>query len=167
MRAAAPALAATGAGSAPTPPLVLVLQTITALSNSRPLRIPHANLAMPSPLGGSSNGEGGIEAISIMLWVMLLEDATGAYRSLIYKGTGNSARTPSLWLLPTSRQLTFQLTTTRSKEDFGVSRAELPLCAWSHIAYTIGPGTTARLYINGSLDSERATDGAPVSQCFQ
>ena len=48
-----------------------------------------------------------------MLWIMLLEDATGAHRSLVYKGTGNSHRTPSIWLLPSTNQLTFQLSTTR------------------------------------------------------
>ena len=70
-----------------------------------------------------------------LLWLLLLEDSTGAYRSIIYKGTGNAHRTPSLWLLPHSRQLTFQLTTTRAHEDFGVSTGTLPLCSWTHIAY--------------------------------
>ena len=48
-----------------------------------------------------------------MLWIMLLEDATGAFRSLVYKGIGNAHRTPSIWLLPSTNQLSFQLTTTR------------------------------------------------------
>ena len=48
-----------------------------------------------------------------MLWIMLLEDATGAHRSLFYKGIGNDHRTPSIWLLPSTNQLSFQLSTTR------------------------------------------------------
>ncbi len=48
-----------------------------------------------------------------MFWIMLLEDATGAHRSLFYKGIGNDHRTPSIWLLPSTNQLSFQLTTTR------------------------------------------------------
>lgn len=88
----------------------------------------------PSATDGDSAGPV-LESVSVMMWLLLLEDSTGAYRSIIYKGTGNAHRTPSLWLLPHSRQLTFQLTTTRAHEDFGVSTGTLPLCSWTHIAY--------------------------------
>ena len=120
---------------APPAPPIIILQTITALSDSRPIRVPHENLLMPpSATDGDSAGPV-LESVSVMMWLLLLEDSTGAYRSIIYKGTGNAHRTPSLWLLPHSRQLTFQLTTTRAHEDFGVSTGTLPLCSWTHIAY--------------------------------
>jgi hypothetical protein len=121
------------------PPLMMVLQPITALPSTRGVRVPHANLgSMPAgelamrlslttPRGSLSSClpislapplslialSLRAEGIGIMLWIMLLEDSTGAYRSLVYKGIGNDHRTPSIWLLPSTNQLTFQLSTTR------------------------------------------------------
>ena len=40
--------------------------------------------------------------------------------------------------------------------------AELPLCAWTHVAYSVGAGGDAELYINGRLDSARRSSGQPV-----
>ena len=63
--------------------------------------------------------------------------------------------------MPRSRQLTYQLSTTRTHEDAGVSEASLPLCEWTHVAFSI-EGRTATLFINGTLDSTRETAGAPL-----
>jgi hypothetical protein len=119
-------------------PTVLILSSVTALSATHAVRVPHANLG-----GGDLSQTTGI---AVMLWILLLEDATGSYRSILYKGTGNKHRTPSLWFLPKTRQLTFQLSTTRTHEDFGVSKQELPLCSWTHIAYAVS-GRTATLCV--------------------
>ena len=54
---------------------MLVLLPITALGAGKGIRVSDANLG-PAPTAG----------VGVMMWIMLLEDSTGGYRSIVYKG---------------------------------------------------------------------------------
>jgi hypothetical protein len=54
---------------------------------------------------------------SISFWIRLLEIPTGAYRSLLYKGSSdNIQRTPSVWLLPDSNKFTVRVSTDENSD---------------------------------------------------
>jgi len=140
-----------GSDAEPGGPDTKVLAGVLAFEPSRSMVIPRG--ALPAL------GRG--RAMAVVMSVLLLQDSTGAYRLLFFKGSGTSARTPSMSLLPNSRRLTFQVTSTRADEDCGISQALLPLCKWTHIAFVIN-GPVLSLFINGALDKLQRVNGNVV-----
>ena len=121
--------------------------------------------------GISGNGTVLTRSFYVSCSVYLTEGATGEYRAVFFKGKDNSDRTPSLWLLPDSNQVTYRVK--GEKEIYSTSRHEIALNRWTHLTLTFGqrpgfpgPGQRARfvmaLYLDGEIDSEIEMKQPPV-----
>ena len=76
-------------------------------------------------------------AWSISMWIFIAEDSTGTHRGIFYKGPipSDGHRTPSVWLLPDSRQISIRFSQ-EDNMDAGVTvEKELPLSSWVHMAF--------------------------------
>lgn len=101
-------------------------------------------------------------AFSVSLWLYLLEDSVGSWRTIFHKGSGPDQLTPALLLWPDERRLHVRVST-RADWNEGVleSVGAVPLRRWTHLAVT-STGSVLRLYINGVKDGEVILEGAPV-----
>jgi len=98
------------------------------------------------------------------MWVFLLTDSTGQWRTLVHKGERDHERTPTLFLEPQTRGIEFFVSTTDDSQPNGErvwSNTFLPMRRWTHLA-ACAEGRNLRLYINGILDAENTTAGSPV-----
>eukprot|EP00299_Pterocystis_sp_00344_P001308 c11141_g1_i1.p1 GENE.c11141_g1_i1~~c11141_g1_i1.p1 ORF type:complete len:584 (+),score=112.81 c11141_g1_i1:49-1752(+) len=100
----------------------------------------------------------------VSLWLYLLADSTGDWRTLLHKGNRDHERTPTLFLEPQTRGLEFFVSTSDTTQPSGErlwSNTFIPLRRWTHIA-ACAEGRNLRLFINGILDAENTTIGTPV-----
>lgn len=100
----------------------------------------------------------------VTLWLYLLTDSTGQWRTILHKGARDHERTPSLFLEPQTRGIDFFVSTTDDNQPAGErvwSNTFIPLRSWTHIAGCV-EDRNLRLYINGILDAENTTVGSPV-----
>lgn len=106
-------------------------------------------------LPSSSALDGG--SMSIMLWLYLLEDSVGSWRTIFSKGMAADELNPALLLYPDERRLRAHMSpkSTETETGHGVldSTGLLPLRRWTHVALT-STGGVMRLYINGQMDGE-------------
>eukprot|EP00300_Choanocystis_sp_HF-7_P004963 c13804_g1_i1.p1 GENE.c13804_g1_i1~~c13804_g1_i1.p1 ORF type:complete len:562 (-),score=114.79 c13804_g1_i1:43-1728(-) len=101
----------------------------------------------------------------VTMWLYLLADSTGDWRTIIHKGNQDHERTPTLFLEPATRGLEFFVSTTDAKQPAGErlwSNTFVPLHKWTHIA-ACAEGRNMRLFINGLLDAENTTIGNIVT----
>jgi len=100
----------------------------------------------------------------VTMWLYLLEDYNGKWRTLIHKGNRDHERTPTLFLEPETRGLEFFVSTSDTSQPAGErlwSNTFVPLRKWTHIA-ACAEGRNMRLFINGLLDAENTTIGVPI-----
>eukprot|EP00298_Acanthocystis_sp_HF-20_P009164 c18143_g1_i1.p1 GENE.c18143_g1_i1~~c18143_g1_i1.p1 ORF type:complete len:573 (-),score=261.86 c18143_g1_i1:119-1837(-) len=100
----------------------------------------------------------------VTLWLYLLGDSTGQWRSLLHKGSKDQERTPTLFLEPYTRGVEFFVSTSSASQPAGErlwSNTFIPLKQWTHIA-ACAEGRNLRLFINGLLDAENTTIGTPI-----
>jgi len=100
----------------------------------------------------------------VTLWLYLLGDSTGQWRSLLHKGSKDQERTPTLFLEPYTRGLEFFVSTDNVNQPSGErlwSNTFIPLRRWTHIA-ACAQDRNLRLFINGLLDAENTTIGTPL-----
>lgn len=115
------------------------------------LEIPHSS-AFDSP------------QFSFSLWMYLLEDSIGQWRTVLHKGSRDHERTPALFLEPLTRGIELFVSTTDDSHPTGErlwSNTFVPLRRWTHVAAVVD-GRNLRLYINGILDAENTTTGTPI-----
>lgn len=104
------------------------------------------------------------ETLSLSMWLFLLEDSNGNWRTLVHKGSRDSERTPTLMLEPNARGLELIVSTTNTGSPGGervFSNSILPLNQWIHVAAVI-EDRNLRLFINGILDAENTTVGEVI-----
>jgi hypothetical protein len=96
-------------------------------------------------------------SLTVCVWVYMLEDSTGSWRTIFSKGSGPDELNPALLLYPDERRLHARLSphAAENENSHGVldSTGLLPLRRWTHLALT-STGGVMRLYINGQLDGE-------------
>eukprot|EP00299_Pterocystis_sp_00344_P008086 c2920_g1_i1.p1 GENE.c2920_g1_i1~~c2920_g1_i1.p1 ORF type:complete len:574 (+),score=112.74 c2920_g1_i1:59-1723(+) len=100
----------------------------------------------------------------VSLWLYLLADSTGQWRTIIHKGSRDNERTPTLFLEPQTRGIEFFVSTTDDAQPAGErvwSNTFVPLRKWTHVV-GCAEGRNLRLYINGILDAENTTIGTPM-----
>jgi hypothetical protein len=100
----------------------------------------------------------------VTMWIYLLADYTGMWRTIMHKGNRDHERTPTLFLEPETRGLEFFVSTTDTSQEAGErlwSNTFVPLRQWTHIA-ACAEGRNLRLFINGLLDAENTTIGTPI-----
>lgn len=86
---------------------------------------------------------------TIALWIYLLEDSLGDWRTVFNRAAGPDELWPALLLWPDSRRLRFGAGPRGGLDSTGV----VPLRRWTHVAVA-STGSTVHLYINGVKDSE-------------
>ena len=104
----------------------------------------------------------------VSLCIFVAKEANGDHRGILFKGSRNEHRTPSIWLLPDSMQVTYRVmvppppppsaseaeTTSESENEapavepstpnlppqevWATSRKELPLNSWTHLLLAVG-----------------------------
>ena len=124
------------------------------------------------------------EDFYVSLCVFAAKEPNGEHRGLLFKGSRNEHRTPSMWLLPDSMQVTYRvmvssppsppsepssetssesgaLETVESsqpklppQEVWSTSRRELPLNAWTHLLLAVGK----------DLDNDGTSEGSSDEQ---
>lgn len=104
--------------------------------------------------------------LSIALWVYLLEDSMGSWRTIFSKGSSADELNPAMLLYPDERRLHLRLSSSAadSESTHGVldSTGLLPLRRWTHLALT-STGGVMRLYVNGQLDGEAIVDASSTA----
>lgn len=101
----------------------------------------------------------------LTMWLYLLVDSTGDWRTIVHKGNQDHERTPTLFLEPATRGLEFFVSTSDANQPAGErlwSNTFVPLHKWTHIA-ACAEGRNMRLFINGLLDAENTTIGNIIS----
>lgn len=95
---------------------------------------------------------------TISMWLYLLEDSVGGWRTLVHRGGSAEQLSPALLLWPDERRL--HLRVSASGGD-GVldSTGLVPLRRWTHIAASCAGGVL-RLFVNGLRDGEVILEGA-------
>lgn len=91
--------------------------------------------------------------ISISMWVYLLEDSTGNWRTILHKGENIQDLTPTIMLWPKERRLHIRIGTEIFWNEGLESKALLSMKQWVHLAVVIS-GQMIQLYINGNLDNQ-------------
>ena len=94
-----------------------------------------------------------VQEFTIMMWVFLLQDSTGGWRTLLHKGSDLSNLTPSIQLWPKERRLHVRVSTDYFWNEGLDSKALVPVRKWTHIA-VIATSQLLELYINGVADTQ-------------
>jgi len=106
-------------------------------------------------LPSNDNLESG--SFTVTLWIYLLEDSVGSWRTIFSKGSGADELNPAILLYPDERRLHCRMSphAAQNENSHGVldSTGFLPLRRWTHLALT-STGGVMRLYLNGQLDGE-------------
>ena len=94
---------------------------------------------------------------SLSFWILCLENPNGNFRTLFFKGNGNTnEKTPSAWLNQHNNKIIFRLSTANNKDEGVETTSEVITGAWTHIAVTFQSVTTTSytvcIYMNGKLD---------------
>jgi len=94
---------------------------------------------------------------SLSFWILCLENPNGNFRTLFFKGNGNTnEKTPSAWLNQHNNKIIFRLSSANSKDEGVETTSEVITGAWTHIAVTFQAVTTTSytvcIYMNGKLD---------------
>ncbi|CAM9786004.1 unnamed protein product, partial [Ectocarpus sp. 4 AP-2014] len=123
------------------------------------------------PLGGIQSEQmtpGRRSSWSFALWVYLLDDATGSFRGLFYKGDGGAkmGRTPSAWLCPHSNRIALRVTSDTNPDIGADSVVSLNAGTWNHVVFTFDNTTSGEfsstIFVNGTLDISVQFDGTTV-----
>jgi len=103
------------------------------------------------------------QAFSIALWLYLLEDSVGSWRTVFKKGKSAEELMPALLLWPDERRLQVRVSLRADVGD-GVldSKGLLPLRRWTHVAVSCAVGGVLRLYVNGGKEGEVVLDTPPA-----
>jgi len=98
-------------------------------------------------------------SFSIALWVYLLEDSTGSWRSIVLRGSSQDSYAPAILLAPAERRLHVRLGFSDAFTGKLDSTGLVPMRRWTHISAVCG-GDVLRLYVNGLQDSYIVLDGS-------
>lgn len=93
---------------------------------------------------------------TIAIWIYLLEDSVGKWRTVFNKGGANpEIMGPSLLLWPEERRLQVRSFPRSGTPDESVLNGAglLPMRRWTHVAM-VNTGSVLRLYVNGVKDGE-------------
>ena len=96
--------------------------------------------------------------LTIILWLYLLEDSTGNWRTLLSKGNTVEEITPTIMFWPKERRLHVRVSTENFWNEGIESKGIINMKQWVHISVVIS-GQMIQLYINGNLDSETILKG--------
>ncbi len=99
---------------------------------------------------------------SIAFWFFLGKDASGAWRTIIYKGNDLNALTFGMWLMPNDNRLNIRFSTTTNPNEGITSQAPIALNQWTHVVY-VQKGMTHNLYLNGILDTSATANSAVIN----
>lgn len=97
---------------------------------------------------------------SLSFWILCLDHPDGNFRTLFFKGNGNTnERTTSAWLNQHNNRIILRLSTANSNDEGVETNTEVVVGQWTHVAVTIQPVNTdhstiyfAYIYMNGKLD---------------
>lgn len=92
-------------------------------------------------------------AFTVTLWLYLLEDSVGSWRTIFSRGSNPDQTSPALLLRPDSRRLHVRVASPRVEGGSLEATGLLPMRRWTHIAVT-STGSVLRLYVNGLKDGE-------------
>lgn len=103
--------------------------------------------------------EAAVPCFTITMWIYLLEDSIGAWRTIFNKAAGPDQLAPALLLWPDERRLHLRVAP-RADWNQGAldSTGHIPLKRWTHVAVSC-TGSVLRLYINGLKDGEVILEG--------
>ncbi|CAG9327612.1 unnamed protein product [Blepharisma stoltei] len=94
-----------------------------------------------------------ISEFSVMFWIFLTKDSTGAWRTIFHKGQNSNELTPTVLLWPKERRLHARVSTDYNWNEGVDSTAIINMRKWAHISL-VGSGQLLQLYINGYLDNQ-------------
>eukprot|EP00929_Paragymnodinium_shiwhaense_P007385 TRINITY_DN111286_c0_g1_i1.p1 TRINITY_DN111286_c0_g1~~TRINITY_DN111286_c0_g1_i1.p1 ORF type:complete len:388 (-),score=67.66 TRINITY_DN111286_c0_g1_i1:86-1249(-) len=92
------------------------------------------------------------DSFTIALWLYLLEDSVGGWRTIFNKAADPQQMAPALLLRPDERRLQVRVSPTAESGSLDAVGL-LPMRRWTHIAVTY-TGNVLRLFINGLKDAE-------------
>jgi len=103
------------------------------------------------------------DQFSVAMWVFLLADSTGTWRTIFGKGSTLDDLTPSLLLGPQDRRVDVRVSLEDSADGGSVtSSGQLPMRRWTHVAATCAGGVLRR-FINGRLEGETVLSSPVVT----
>ena len=97
--------------------------------------------------------------VTVSFWLWLMQDSTGAWRTLLSKGDGEQELTPTVQLWPHTRQLHVRVTTVGRQVVAFDSAAMVPLQRWTHVALVV-QGKLVQIYVNGIADTQHVLTSA-------
>jgi len=102
------------------------------------------------------------EAFTVTLWLYLLEDSVGGWRTIFSRGSDAEQLAPALLLRPDERRLHVRASPAGADGGALDSTGILPLRRWTHVA-VVCTGSVLRLYVNGLKDGEVILESPPSS----